>query len=197
MACASFHRVSLNSFSAAPMCLGCLSSISLNREQSSKPAFMPWPKNGTIACAASPINNTCSPIKNGLHWNRAAAAWERYKKNKNGRNKFVMWLGNCPPGWVSSTRSTRWMMENTRQVYLRTFIDTKYCGVALKKSKAKRCRPINSMESGKLAPKNAKRSSVVRICSKLANGMNSVTVHDRSWFGNAIIMNLPRGQMCK
>lgn len=53
------------------------------------------------------------------------------------------------------------------------------------------------MTSGKNLLKNSINSLDVLIWLKFVNGMNNVTVHDLSWFGSAIIMNFPRGQMCK
>src|SRR5688500_8501346 len=46
----------------------CFSINSFNTLQSSKPAFMPCPKKGTMACAASPIKQKLSFLIHGKHF---------------------------------------------------------------------------------------------------------------------------------
>jgi len=46
----------------------CLSIKPFKTEQSSNPQFIPWPKKGTIACAASPISTKLSSAIHGKHF---------------------------------------------------------------------------------------------------------------------------------
>src|SRR5205085_9096787 len=68
IASASGLRRSWYSLSMVSQSSPCLSARLFNTEQSSKPQFMPCPKNGTIACAASPINANLSSFIHGKHF---------------------------------------------------------------------------------------------------------------------------------
>ena len=54
---------------------------------------------------------------------------------------------------------------------------------------------MRSSESGKNSSKNAVSEAPSVMASNFEVGMKRVTVKDLSWFGRAIIMNWPRGQM--
>ena len=70
-------------------------------------------------------------------------------------------------------------------------------GVVSKKSATSRRFPISGIESGNCCLKNFRSLVGESKASKSARGMNSVMVHDRSWLGRAIIINVPLGHMCR
>lgn len=224
IAWASGHRESLNSFSATWKLFGWRSRRSLRSVQSSKrqqlfrmhsnPICSIWffaylqSRHSCLGRRTVPSHG----LKSGKH------IWKQwYKTEQNAINvtsiteqQYIRFL----VGWTALPTKQIWKMtakrkERTIKLMMicfvssfffcdfHTLIDTKCCGFALKKSFMRRLWPIKSIRSGNCSAKNSVMSVIVVMRSKLWNGMNNVTVHDLSWFGSAIVMNFPRGQMCR